>query len=328
MSGQYTGNSTAFIESQQYSTFIQRHLNDGLLPGSFWRNVSDFPAGSTLNIKSIGTASIQEVAEDQPVTYSPIETGSITLSITDYVGDAWYVTDVLRQDGAQIEQLMSARAMEATRAIQENFETRALSVLNAAQTANNDNTINGFAHRRAATGGNGQIAEIDFIDMRLAFDKANVPMGGRVAVVDPVVAATLSKLVQLTASTQGNAASHPMFQQLVEQGFDRDHQFVMFLHGWMIWTSNRLHKTTAAENSLTYGNAAAKASGAVANVFMCIADDNTKSLMSAWRQQPSVEGERNKDRGRDEFVCRARWGLGAQRVDTLGVILTHPTATA
>lgn len=328
MSGQTTGNTTAFIEAQQYSGFILENLHDGLLPGNFYRNVSDFPAGTTLNIKTLGTASIQEVSEDQPVTYSPIESGTVTLSITDYVGDAWYVTDVLRQDGTQIEQLMAARAMEATRAIQENFETRALAVLNAAQTADGNNSINGFAHRRGASGANGQFQEIDLIDMRLAFDKCNVPAMGRVGIVDPVVAATLGKLVLLTSGTNYNVSQHPTYQQLVEQGFDRDHQFVCFLHGWMIWTSNRLPRITAAETSITAGDSDAKGVGAIANIFMSIADDGTKPLMGAWRQMPSVEGERNKDRGRDEFVSRARWGLGVQREDTLGVVLCHPTATA
>ena len=64
------------------------------------------------------------------------------------------------------------------------------------------------------------------------------------------------------------------------------------------------------------------ATSGVANLFMCIADDQTKSLMSAWRQQPKVEGARNKDLARDEFVQRARFGFGVQRVDTLGVLLT------
>lgn len=43
-------NSTAFIESEQYSAFILRNLHDGMLPGNFFRNVSDFGSGTTLNI--------------------------------------------------------------------------------------------------------------------------------------------------------------------------------------------------------------------------------------------------------------------------------------
>lgn len=322
----YTGNSSAFIEAQQYSAFILENMHDGLLPGNFFRNVSDFPAGTTLNIKTIGTASIQEVAEDSQIVYSPIESGTVTLAITDYVGDAWYITDVLRQDGAQIDYLQAARASESTRAIQEYWETRFLAVANAAQTADNANNINGFAHRRAASGTNGQVLEADFIDMRLAFDKANVPAGGRVAFVDPVVAATLSKTMLTTSNNNAQALS--FWEEIVKNGFDREHTFVTQLHGWTVFTSNRLPRITAAEASIGSGNANSYAVGAVANIFMCIADDQCKPLMAAWRQMPKTEGERNKEFGRDEFVVRARWGMGAQRVDTLGVLLCSPTATA
>ena len=51
-------NSTAFIESEQYSAFILRNLHDGMLPSSYFRNVSDFGSGTTLNIKTIGTVTI------------------------------------------------------------------------------------------------------------------------------------------------------------------------------------------------------------------------------------------------------------------------------
>ena len=47
---QNRANSTAFIEAEQYSSFILRNLQDGLLPGQFYRNVSDFGSGSTLHI--------------------------------------------------------------------------------------------------------------------------------------------------------------------------------------------------------------------------------------------------------------------------------------
>lgn len=47
---QTRANSQAFIEAEQYSAFILRNLEDGLLPGTFYRNVSDFGSGTTLHI--------------------------------------------------------------------------------------------------------------------------------------------------------------------------------------------------------------------------------------------------------------------------------------
>ena len=280
-----------------------------MLPGSFYRNVSDFGSGTTLHIKTVGTVTIQDGAEEVPFDYTPIESGEVTLTITDYVGDAWYVTDELREDGAQVEALMSARSSESTRAIQEIFETRFLKKANTSQTNAAANQVNGFAHRIASAETNNVISLNHFISMKLAFDKANVPMAGRIAVVDPVVAATLDKTVSLARDVT------PFGQKILENGFDREHTFLMNLFGWNIITSNRLDTGTFSDGTTSVSNA-------VANVFMSVADDNTKPIMAAWRRMPKVEGERNKDLRRDEFVTSARWGFGTQRVDTLGIVIT------
>ena len=244
--------------------------------------------------------------------YNPIESGEVSLQITNYVGDAWYVTDDLREDGAMIEQLMSARSVESTRALQETFESRFLSVCNAAQTNANPNTINGFAHRIASAEPNNVFALKHLIAMRLAFDKANVPDSGRVFICDPVVEATLNGLVTITNDVS------PFAEMILKEGMARGQRFVMQLFGWDIITSNRLPTGTFSDGTTSV-------TGGVANIFMCVLDDNTKPIMAAWRRMPKVEGERNKDRARDEFVTRCRWGMGPQRVDTLGVLITSAT---
>ena len=310
---QNRANTTAFIEAEQYSAFILRNLHDGLLPGTFYRNVSDFGAGNTLHIKTIGTVTIQDGAEDVPFVYSPIESGEVTLTITDYVGDAWYVTDELREDGAQVEALMSARSQESTRAIQETFETRFLAKANSSQVNADPNKINGFAHRIASAASNNVAQLSHFISMKLAFDKANVPMGGRVTIVDPIVGATLSGLIQMTNNTT------PFGENILANGFERDHEFIMNLYGWNIISSNRLPQSGA---SASFSDGTTAVTNAVANIFMNISDDNTKPIMAAWRRMPKVEGERNKDLRRNEYVTSARWGFGTQRVDTLGVLIT------
>jgi hypothetical protein len=318
-----SSSNPAFIEATQYSTFILQNLHDGLLPNTLYRNVTDFPNGTTLNIKTIGSATIQEITEDEDITYNPIESGNIQLQISDYIGDGFYVTDIMRQDGAQVEQLLSMRASEGTRAIQETFESRFLATLDASQTQGASNSVNGFAHRFIGTGGTNQVmTEADLIDMRLAFNKANVPMNGRIALVDPIVAATFSKTIQLTSSA-GIGSSGPLFQQLVKDGFDKDHQFVTDIHGWQIWTSNRL--PTQAAGFDVNGSTMTRAS--VANIFMCVADDQCKPGMVAWRQTPSTETDRDISKGRDEFVTKTRWGDGVQRQDTLGVIYVDSALT-
>jgi hypothetical protein len=321
---QTTANSSAFVEAQQYSNFILQNLHDGLLPATFYRDVTDFPAGTTLNIKVVGESTVQDVEEDRAITYTPIDSSTVTLTITDYIGDGWYITDKLRQDGAQIEQLSAARAMSSTRAIQETFESRFLRTAGIlSQTAGNGNAINGFDHRwvaDSAANNTYMIGLQDFIDMKVSFDKANVPQAGRIALVDPVVEARLNALAATFVVDR-----NPQFQKLLEEGFSKEHKFLFNIMGWDIWTSNRLPTITATE-AITHKLVAETAPiGSVANLFMNVLDDQTRPIMGAWRQMPGVETERNKDLARDEFVARARFGFGRQRNESLGVVLTSPS---
>jgi hypothetical protein len=317
-------NTNAFIESQQYSQFILENLHDYLLPEGMYRDVSDFGSGTTLNIKTVGSVTIQDAAEDTPLTFSPIDTGTINLSITDYVGDAWKVTDDLREDGSQIDTLMAMRAQESTRALGENHETKFLNVANEAQGAGL-NLVNGRPHRWVGSAASNArtITLNDFVSMKLAFDKANVPAGGRIAIVDPVVEASINSLANLI-----NVSNNPMFEGMVTEGFARDHKFVRNVFGWDIYTSNFLPTLTATEaiNASSYGLTSETAAvGDKANIFMCVADDTCKPIMHAWRRAPQTEGWRDNEERADKFQVTSRFGLGAQRVDTLGVILTHPS---
>ncbi len=308
---QLTSNTQAFIEAEQYSSFILRNLEDGLLGTQFYRNVADFGSGTTLNIKTIGKATLQEAAEDTPLDYNPIESGNVTLQITNYVGDAWYVTDDLREDGNQTEALMAARAQESTRALQEVFESRFLATCNDAQTDADANLVNGFAHRIVSTETNDIFSLDHLIQLKLAFNKANVPDAGRVFICDSVVEATLNAQVNISTDVTDFA------KQILMSGLASGQKFVMNFYGFDIMTSNRLPTGTFSDGTTSLTG--------VANIAMCILDDQTKPIMGAWRRMPKVEGERNKDLARDEFVTRARWGMGPQRVDTLAVVVTSAT---
>ena len=319
-----TANTTAFIESQQYSQFILDNLHDYLLPEGMYRDVTDFGSGTTLNIKTVGTVTLQDAAEDTPLNFTNIDTGNITLSITDYIGDAWKVTDDLREDGSQVDTLMAMRAMESTRALGENHEGRFLSVANGGQTAANLNLVNGRPHRFVA-GGSGattrNVVLADFVSMKLAFDKANAPASGRIAIVDPIVEATLNTLISSTAVVNNT----PQFQGVLNEGFARDHRFVRNIMGWDIYTSNFLPSLTATEaidgSAYDLANDTAEV-GDKANIFMCVADDSCKPVMHAWRRAPQTEGWRDQEERADKYQVTSRFGFGVQRADTLGVLLT------
>lgn len=310
---QLTSNTRAFIEAEQYSTFILTNLHDGLLPDTFYRNVSDFMSGDTLNIKTIGTVTLQEAEEDVPLVYNPIESGEITFKITEYIGDAWAVTDDLREDGSQIDSLMAARAAEHTRAMQERFETDFLKTAAAPFSVATDGVpVNGFNHFEVSSETNNVFSIKQLVKMRLAADKANVPSAGRVFIVDPVCEATLNLKVSITNDVTQFASD------ILERGLSTGMRFINNWFGWDIMTSNRLYVGAANDGTTSLGSA-------VFNIGMCILDDQHKPVMGAWRRMPSVEGGRNKDNRRDEFVDTARYGFGVQRIDTLFCIATSPT---
>lgn len=210
---------------------------------------------------------------------------------------------------------MAARSTESTRAIQEFFETKFLQVCNEAQADADPNEVNGFAHRIASQATNNIFQLQQLVKMRLAFDKANVPEQGRVFLADPVVEATLNNLVTITTDVT------PFAKDILNNGMSSGMRFMQSLYGFDIILSNRLDKGD-------FGDGTTTVTGGVANVAMCVLDDQCKPIMAAWRRMPRVEGERNKDLRRDEFVVSARWGIGPQRVDTLGVIITSATAIA
>ena len=309
---QLTTNTRAFVEAEQYSDFILLNLQDGLLPDSFYRNITDFQSGDTLHIKTVGDVTLQEAAEDTALVYNPIETGEITFSISDYKGDAWYVTDDLREDGTNIDMLMSQRSLASTRAFQEAFESRYLEVAALAYPNSDPYLHNGFPHKVVSAETNGVFALSHLVKMGLAFNKANVPAMGRIFIADPIIEATMNLLVNITSDVSAFAV------EILEKGLGNGQRFYKNFYGWDILLSNRLHVATGNDGTTSITNG-------VWNLFMCILDDQTKPLMGAIRRMPKVEGERNKDRARDEFITRSRYGFGVQRMDTLGVLVTHAT---
>ena len=319
---QNTTNTTAFIEAQQYSKFILENLPDMTLPESFYRDVSDFDSGTTLNIKSVGSATLQDMEEDVAPTFNAIDTGNVTLSITTWEGDAWSVSDKLREDGAQIEQLSAMRANEATRAIAESRETKFLAKC-MAQTGTTINLINSRPHRWCA--GTASIMKLeDFVAMGISFNKANAPMAGRIAVVDPLVEGSLNELTSIVG-----VSNNPQFEGIVTTGFAANHKFIRNIYGWDVYTSNFLPSATAIEALDASGYGLTNQSTAVgdkANIFMCVADDGCKPVMFANRRAPRTEGWRDHENEQDKFKVSNRYGFGLQREDTLGVVFTDATA--
>ena len=314
-----TGNQSPLIKAQVFSEFMLEQINDGFLPEGLHRDVGDFGDGDTLFIPVMGETTLREYAEDEDIRYDAVDTGQITLQITEYVSAASSVSRKLQQDGYKAASLEAQIPKDHLRLIKERYEGDMLAQANK-QTLGSTNSINGFAHRYIASGANRQMTLEDIMYAKLALDKANMPDTGRVAVVDAITEAALN--VQIGTQAFIN---NPMFEGLITTGFANGRRFVRNIYGFDIYVSDRLPRI--ATESITGGAGAnTSVTAGVANLFMCVADDQHKPFMGAWRQMPNTDGEFNKDRQRDEYVTTARWGFGLQRPESLVTILTSATA--
>jgi hypothetical protein len=325
MSGNTTSNSSALRRAEVYSAMVLDTLKDNFLPEGIHRDVSDFQDGDTLHITTFGDLVLRDLAEDQPTPIDPMDSGEITLTITEYVGNGVYMTDKVRQDSWKAQQFDAAIVPKQLRAIKERYETDMLAAGPSGQTASNPNAINGYAHRYVASGANNTMDLEDFIYAGLALTKANAPDEGRIAIVDGLVAASLDNLANIV-----NVSNNPAFEGIVNTGFAKNMRFVKHVYGFDVYTSNRLPSVTSETvdtSSITVPapSSSATVTSGKANLFMCIGDDTECPLMGAWRQQPYFEGDRNVPMRRDEFYSAARWGFGLQRTQTLVVVLTNAT---
>lgn len=324
MAGNTIGNTDPVIRALVHSQLMLEVLQDDFLPVGIHRDVTDFGDGTQLQIPTIGEMALFDLSEGQPTPTSAIDTGKIFLNITDHVGVAGYVSDELKEDGYKAAAVEAQIVPESLRAIKERFETdllaTAVSTTNSMVTLGDPNAINGFDHRWIANGANNTITLEDFIHAKLAFDKANVPDEGRIAIVDPITEATLNNLTNLV-----NVSNNPQFDGMVTKGFARNRKFVKNIFGFDIYVSNRLPRIASEAITSVSAPGDTTISGGVNNVFLSIAGDTTKPFMGAMRRMPRVEGDRNVSERRDEFHTTARWGFAMQRAETLISVITSAT---
>ncbi|MGL1886320.1 MAG: hypothetical protein OCD76_07375 [Reichenbachiella sp.] len=314
--GQTTANSVNIIKQQIYGEMLQESYKDNLL-GMIGMNdlTSQFPIGDTFNVDQIGQASLSDYSENSDIDYSAIDTSRITLALTDYVQDGFYVTDKLKLTaGGAADRLWSTRTKESSYAFAKRMEADLYAAANSTQTAANTNAINGQPHRIALATTYTAQNFVDLVaDCKLSFDKANVPESGRILIVDAKVENILNKLTTGAVLV----ADSPRFEGLLESGFAKSHRFVRNIHGFDIFVSNLLPVTTASE---TVDSVVARANSEVA-IAMCVADEDCKPMMGVIRQRPTAEFERQSSKKRDAWSSTAYWGFALYRPESLICLL-------
>jgi len=315
-----TSNTTFLQRAQVYSSELKEILRDEMMAQRYVRMLDGFPDGNTFNIPSIGQAQVDNYSEDSAVTYRPLDTGNFTFSVDKYLSSATYMTKKAEQDTFYSSELMSRFVPEQERAIMEHFETTTLAAPEAGVSANSNETINSISMRV----GSSQTGEVmglkEFAYARYALKKQNVPDSNLVAIVDPSVEYTLN-----TLSNVVNVSNNPRFEGLVRDGIATGMRFIANVYGFDVYCSNFL--PTATDNALPDLAAATQdysSTNGVVNLFFS-ADQSVNPFVGAFRQQPQVDYDYNKDFQRHEFVTTARYGVKLYRPENMVRVVTKPT---
>ena len=326
MSGFNTSNTESLHRRDVYSQIVLDILDDqSFLPEGMARDVSDFPDGSVLRIPTFGDVVIKDLVEDQDTPLNTVDTGEITLEITQHQGGGTYITDEKREDAFYMAQLDATLPMKYMRAMKESYESDLLATGPENQVAGDPNLINNYAHRWVASGPGQQLTLLDFAYAKTALMKANVGDMPVICVVDPITELTFNSLTNLT-----NVSFNPAFQGMVETGFAKNMRFIRNIYGIDVYVSNRLPISAAGETIDTTAGVpvpgqagpVVAAPGSYFVEFFVMGDEMVTPLMSAWRRKPDIEFERQGSKRRDAYYFSARWGFGMQRPQSFISVLT------
>lgn len=320
MSGMTTANTDLLTRSEVWSAELKEILRDEMMMQRYVRMLSGFPDGDQFNIPSIGQAQVDNYVEDTDVLYRPLDTGEFTFTIDEYLSSGTYITKKAMQDTFYSEQLVSRFVPEQERAIMAHFETTTLATPEAGVAANSAELIDGIDHRWAGSGDAGIITVADFARARFALKKANVPDTGLVAIVDPSVEYTINTLTNLV-----QVDSNPHFEGIVSSGIATGMRFVKNVYGFDVYTSNYLAEAT--DNNLlnraaTPGGVDFSSNPGKVNLFFS-AEMTAAPFVGAWRQEPQVDYEYNKDKQRHEYVTTARYGVKLYRPENMIRVITN-----
>ena len=284
------------------------------------RMLDGFPDGNTFNIPSIGQAQVDNYTEDSAVTYRPLDTGNFTFTVDKYLSSATYMTKKAEQDTFYSSELMSRFVPEQERAIMEHFETTTLAAPESGVSANSNETLNSISMRVGSTGTGEVITLKEFAYARYALKKQNVPDSNLVAIVDPSVEYTLNTLSNIV-----NVSNNPRFEGLVRDGIATGMRFVANVYGFDVYCSNFLPDATDnALADLAGTNQDYSTDNGKVNLFFS-ADQSVNPFVGAFRQQPQVDYDYNKDFQRHEFVTTARYGVKLYRPENMVRVITKPT---
>ncbi len=313
----FTDQNTQFlVRTQLWSRQIKELLLDELNAMKFVRIIQDFPDGYTLNIPSIGEAETADYVENQAVKYNAMATGNYQFVFDQYKYSANAISEKFKRDSYYSQDVIAAFVPRQHRALMEAVETNIFAKANAGQAASSLNTINTASHRWVAGGTGQSITLQDFAKAQYALFKANVPLVNLCAVIDPSVAYTL----QTQANLVNLISPMPMWGDVTRDGIVTGFKFRFNVYGFDIYVSNYLPAIASETiNSVSV-------TGGVANYFFSATPGDTCPWVGAFRQEPTVYSEFNKDLQQTEYLTIAEYGFKLYRPENMVTVLTATSA--
>lgn len=309
-----------FKRNEIFNTMLKEVLRDDLFAEQWVNYIGDFTDGSNYKINSVGELTIDQMAEATSLPDRRPDSGQFVFNINEFVGVKVPFTDVFLEDDFMAPQVLATLPDRMTRAFQEYMETRVLH-LQAEQTANNPNTINGAYHRFTANGGSRVVTIQDLAYVNYVLKKSNAGNNAIVGIVDP------SFEFNTNISSQVVTSDNPMYEGIINTGIGSGYRFIRNIYGIDLYTSNYLDTLTAAEGSLTdyLGNTTAGAIGDVVNVFFSASDRQNLPFIGAWRRRPTIKSWRDEDKETEYHQMSARFGLALYRPENLVCMVSSTT---
>lgn len=323
MAGMTTANTDVLIRSEIWSTQIKDYLRDQLEATKYVNWIS-FPDGTTMTIPSMGDLDAYSYTEDTAIEYTPMSLGEFQFTINEYLASATYITTKARQDLFYASQLEARFVPEQQRAIMVKVEGHVLATgqpgttNGTTQTAANPNNINNAPHRWVGTdtvGGQQTLGILDFAKARRSLKLANVPDTNLIAIVDPSFEYHFNSQAGFLDVTY-----NPMWEGIVATGVASGMRFMRNIYGFDVYVSNYLPGGFSETINADARGATASGADAYAALFFS-ADSGIQPWIGAWRQQPKVDGEYNKDKQREEYVTTARYDTALYRPENLITVL-------
>lgn len=316
-----TWGNSHFHRNEIFNAMLKEQLRDELFFSNWVNMIGDFTDGSNMKIASVGDLTIDQAAEATSLPDRRPDSGQFIFNINEYVGLKTSFTDDFLEEDFMANTVLSTIPERTKRAFDEYFETRVLH-LQAEQTTNDPNTINGAKHRYTANGSSATITLQDFAYARYALQKANVPQVNLIAVVDP----SFEFNTNITSNIV-DVSFNPHWEGIIETGIGTGMRFIRNIYGFDVYVSNYLDTLTTAESSLTdyLGNTTAGSVGYKANIFFSAADKATMPFIGAWRRSPTFSSWRDEDKRIEYHQMLARFGLALYRPENLVTILSSTT---